>query len=181
MVRYREAAQKDAPTIAILHAESWRTHYRGAYRDDYLDGPVFEDRARIWAERLGAPPANQFVVLAEEELDGRATPLGFACVYGAHDPQWGSLLDNIHVTPPAQGRRIGAGLFARLTKWCRENHPSHGLYLWVLHDNDKAQRFYRRLGARDAGGEFSEPPGGGEIHGRRYVWDQLPSVPARQQ
>lgn len=175
MIRYREATKEDAPVIARLHAESWRVHYRGAYRDDYLDGDVLTDRSRVWTERFNAPPPNQFVVIAED-TDGNDSPLGFACVYGADDPHWGTLLDNIHVAPHAQNRGVGAGLFAHLIKWCRENHPTCGLYLWVLHDNDKAQRFYQRLGARDAGGEFSEPPGGGQIHGRRYVWDALPEV-----
>lgn len=170
MIHYREAMPEDASVIARLHAESWRAHYRGAYRDDYLDGEVYEDRAGVWQQRFEAPPANQFVKLAEDN----DTPLGFVCAYGADDPKWGTLLDNIHVTPEAQGRGVGAGLFASLTAWCRAHHPDSGLYLWVLHDNHKAQKFYQRLGARDVGGEFSEPPGGGQIHGRRYVWDQVP-------
>ena len=57
-----------------------------------------------------------------------------------------------------------------------EAYPDCWLYLWVLHDNHRAQSFYRKHGASDRGGEFSEPPGGGEIHGRRYVWDSVPNL-----
>lgn len=169
---YREATSRDAETIARLHAESWRTHYRGAYRDEYLDGDVFGDRLRVWRERLASPAPNQFVVLAEEDGDAA----GFACAYGADDERWGTLLDNIHVRPEHQKSGIGTGLLAEVAAWCRRAYPDCGLYLWVLHDNQRAQNFYRKHGASDRGGAFSEPPGGGEIHGRRYVWDTLPEL-----
>ena len=159
--------------IGTLHAESWRAHYRGAYRDEYLDGDVVGDRVRVWKKRLSAPATNQFVVLAEDD-DGL---VGFACAYGRHDKTWGTLLDNIHVRPECQGRGAGAGLMAEVAAWCRANYADCGLYLWVLAQNSRAQRFYRRLGATDQGGEASEPPGGGQIHGRRYAWTTVPEIP----
>jgi ribosomal protein S18 acetylase RimI-like enzyme len=173
-MRVREATGADATAVAALHAESWRAHYRGAYRDEYLDGEVFADRLSVWKERLSAPAPNQLVVLAESD----AEIVGFACVYGRHDPTWGSLLDNIHVRPEHQGRGVGARLVAEVARWCRARYADCGLYLWVLEQNVPAQRFYRRLGASDQGGEDSVPPGGGLIHGRRYAWKVVPSFPA---
>ncbi len=158
--------------VATLHAESWRAHYRGAYRDEYLDGDVVEDRLRVWEERLSTPAPNQFVVLAEEDDD----LIGFACAYGGDDETWGSFLDNIHVRPEHQRRGVGAGLVAEVAAWCRANYADCGLYLWVLQQNRRAQRFYRRLGASEEGGEISEPPGGGQIHGRRYAWKTVPEI-----
>lgn len=171
-LRMRQAGPADAAAVAALHAESWRAHYRGAYRDAYLDGEVFEDRLRVWRKRLSRPAPDQLVVLAEqgEEL------IGFACAYAAADPAWGSLLDNLHVRSAHQGRGIGERLVAEVAAWCRERHPGGGLYLWVLQQNQRARRFYARLGARDCGGEHSEPPGGGRIHGRRYAWAEVPDL-----
>ncbi len=159
--------------VATLHAESWRVHYRGAYRDEYLDGDVVEDRRRVWEERLSTRAPNQFVVLAEEDDD----LIGFACAYGGDDETWGSLLDNIHVRPEHQGRGVGAALMAEVAAWCRASYADCGLYLWVLAQNSRAQSFYLRLGATDQGGEVSEPPGGGQIHGRRYAWTTVPEIP----
>lgn len=159
--------------VATLHAESWRAHYRGAYRNEYLDGDVVEDRLRVWKERLATPAPNQFVVLAEDGDD----LIGFACAYGGDDETWGSLLDNIHVRPEHQRRGVGARLLAEITAWCRANYADCGLYLCVLVQNRGAQRFYQRLGARDRGGELSEPPGGGQIHGRRYAWKTVADLP----
>lgn len=169
-VTYRQATKRDASRIAELHAESWRTNYRGEYRDDFLDGGVFEDRRRVWSERFTDPRPNQFVVVAERADE----VVGFACVYGGEHPEWGSFLDNIHVRPGLQSRGIGAALMTRVFEWCATHHSDRGLYLWVLNSNDRAQSFYASLGAEDRGGEFSEPAGGGEIHGRRYVWDRIP-------
>jgi GNAT superfamily N-acetyltransferase len=171
-VRFREATRADAVAVAKLHAESWRVHYRGAYRDEYLDGEVLEDRLRVWEERLSTPPPNQFVVLAEEDKD----LVGFACVYGGRDQTWGSLLDNLHIRPEHQRRGIGAQLMSEVAAWCRANYADCGLYLWVLEQNRAAQQFYQRLGASDQGGEISEPPGGGQIHGRRYAWKVVPDI-----
>ena len=56
MLRFREATRADAMAVARLHAESWRVHYRGAYRDAYLDGDVVEDRIRV--EGRPGPPAS---------------------------------------------------------------------------------------------------------------------------
>ena len=88
IMRFRQATRADAMAVATLHAESWRANYRGAYRDEYLDGDVLEDRLRVWEERLCTPAPNQFVVLAEEGDD----LIGFACVYGGHrrsySPSW---------------------------------------------------------------------------------------------
>ena len=69
-VTLRLAILADAPAIAALHADSWRFAYRGAYSDEYLDGPVFEDRARVWQERMLSPRPNQHVILATRHERG---------------------------------------------------------------------------------------------------------------
>jgi hypothetical protein len=55
IMRFRVATVADAMAVATLHAESWRAHYRGAYRDEYLDGDCVQDRIRVWEERLSTP------------------------------------------------------------------------------------------------------------------------------
>ena len=168
MIRYREATYEDAVTIATLHAESWRVTYRGSYREEFLDGPVFQDRMVVWDTRLSMPRPNQFVVLAEEE--GRV--MGFACAYGSDDERWGSLLDNIHVRRELHRQGTGTRLVSEVARWCRANYADCGLYLWVIAKNHQARRFYERLGATDRGRELRAPSaGGGEPRDvRRYAW-----------
>ena len=175
-MRYRQATLHDAAAVAALHADSWRTHYRGAYRDEYLDGDIVKDRLNVWQQRLSDPPANQFVVLAED--DGEL--VGFACAYGAHDDTWGTLLDNIHVSTELHRSGIGSGLMNEVMAWCRANYADVGLYLWVLHQNDRARSFYQQHGGSDQGGEFgTASAGGGQIHRHRYAWKSIPDAPMK--
>jgi GNAT superfamily N-acetyltransferase len=168
MITIREALRADAAAIAMLHAESWRATYRGSYRDEFLDGPVFQDRLDVWTQRLSTPVPNQRVVLAEDE-SGVA---GFACAYGGDSAQWGSLLDNLHVRRQLHGHGVGRGLLSEVACWCRANYADFGLYLWVNGTNHQARRFYERLGAVDVGGKLKPPSaGGGEpLEVRRYAW-----------
>lgn len=176
-VRLRDATGDDASAIAALHAESWRSAYRGALRDDYLDGAIVRERTAVWCERLGEPAANQRVVVAEEP----ARLLGFACAYGNDDERWGTQLDNLHVRPDAHGHGTGTRLVAEVAAWCRTAYPGAGLYLWVLEQNHPARRFYERLGATDQEGDVWLPPDGGTVKTRRYVWsrDDLVRLEAR--
>ena len=171
-MRCREATHEDAVAVATLHAESWRATYRGAYRDEYLDGDVLQERIGVWRNRLSAPPPNQFVVLAEE--DGRL--IGFACAYGRDDERWGTLLDNLHVRRERHRQGTGTRLVSEVARWCRVHHADCGLYLWVLAQNSQARRFYERLGATDRGGDMSVPPGGGLVNSRRYAWTTLDEI-----
>ena len=91
----------------------------------------------------------------------------------------GRFSTTFHVRPQCQRRGVGTALLAAVAAWCRANYAGCGLYLWVLEQNRPAQSFYERLGASDQGGEISEPPGGGQIHGRRYAWKAVPCL-ARQ-
>ena len=57
----------------------------------------------------------------------------------------------MHVRPGHQGRGVGARLMAEIAAWCRTHHPDCGLYLWVLAQNEGAQRFYERRGYERVG------------------------------
>jgi ribosomal protein S18 acetylase RimI-like enzyme len=165
----RLALAADAESIARLHAESWRASYRGIYRDAYLDGPVFEDRLRVWQERLAAPSDEQFVLLAAEG----DVVIGFVCAYGSADARWGTLVDNLHVRRDRQRAGLGRKLLAGAARWSVERYTEASLYLWVLEDNTNARAFYESLGAEEHGRELTEAPGGGEVMGLRYVWRSL--------
>src|SRR3954449_11637483 len=89
---FRLANSSDAAAVAHLHADSWRRHYRGAYSDGFLDGDVVADRLAVWSDRLGTADPRRCTILAE---DGGL--IGFANTFLDHDPEWGALLDNLHV------------------------------------------------------------------------------------
>jgi RimJ/RimL family protein N-acetyltransferase len=170
---YRQGTTADIDQVARLHADSWRAAYRGMLDDAYLDGPVFEDRHAVWCERLLRPPDGQFVVVTERNV----RIVGFACAYAREDSRWGSFLDNIHAHPGHHGEGIGTGLIAEVVSWCRHVAGDYGLYLYVFALNERARRFYERLGAADTGFERRPPGVGGELRDiHRYAWPTLDAV-----
>ncbi len=164
----RSATPADAEAIAAIHAASWRSTYRGALSDEYLAGDVVAERITVWSKRLGHPAGNQYVVVAEEA--GRVA--GFACAYAREHPEWGSLLDNLHVVQEQQGRGLGAALLRAVAAWCAEVAPDSPLHLWVLEGNVRAQAFYQKLGAVNAGQDFWSSPDGRSIPSYRFAWER---------
>ncbi len=169
MLTYREATLADAKAIARLHAQSWQQHFRGILRDEYLARTVHEDRQSIWAERLQHPSAKQHVILALDQGE----PCGFACTYALHDPQWGALLDNLHVLADWQGRGIGQALMRQSAQWVQQQPSPEGLYLWVFEANVAASAFYERNGGVRQERIIVDNPGGGQAPVFRYVWPDL--------
>src|SRR5882757_3497163 len=133
--RLRPAISADSKAIAVLHAESWRRNYRGAFADAYLDGDVISDRLAVWSERLGEPDPRSHTVVAENDDH----LIGFAHTRFEADPAWGALLDNLHVSHAAARRGIGGQLLAAAAAAVLERRT--GLYLWVLEQNVAAQAF----------------------------------------
>ncbi len=165
MIHYRPAQPSDAEAIALLHARSWRENYRGSYPDAFLDGDLPAERRRVWRTRLDRPAKNQHVELAVAGPD----LAGFVCVYGAHDPEWGSLVDNLHVARAYQRRGIGTALLERAGAWLQVDHAAQPVHLLVLEANLAARRFYERLGASDQGAAPRDSPGG-PVASCLYVW-----------
>lgn len=171
----REAVRGDAEAIARLHAESWRTAYRGLYSDEFLDSDVFEDRRRVWLDRMASPPDEMYVLLA---VEGPAL-LGFACSFGREDARWGTLLDNLHVRPDLHRQGIGRQLLVESARWSLERYPEAPFHLWVLEGNSRARAFYDRLGGVPVERSVDEPPGGGSLASWRYAWEDVRGLTAR--
>lgn len=168
-MRIRKANPQDAGSIADLHARSWKTAYRGMLKDEYLDGNIQSDREAIWAERLAHPKANQYVVLVESN----DRPSGFACAFGSHDSQWGTLLENLHVDPACKRSGIGSSLVQDVARWSLRFHTHASMHLWVLRPNTGAQAFYKSSGAKEVGCGVWSAPDGSDIPQLRYAWPTL--------
>lgn len=168
----RPAAVADAVAVADLHADSWRRHYRGAFSDAFLDGDLESDRRAVWQSRLQAPGGSA-TVLAQDG-DGLA---GFVHVRFDTDATWGSLLDNLHVRHDRQRSGIGRTLMAAAADSVKHEARQPRMYLWVLAQNERAQRFYAAVGGSNV--EQAAVPAPGGVPGRlvgtprcyRFAWD----------
>jgi ribosomal protein S18 acetylase RimI-like enzyme len=169
-IAFRSADARDSDRIADLHADSWRRFYRGAYSDSFLDGDLVADRRVAWAARLAAPEGTATIVAEHERL------VGFIHVVFDHDPQWGSLIYNVHVVHDRRGTGIGRELMRRGARAVSAQAGGDAMFLWVLEQNTAAQRFYRACGAVETGRQPVPPPGGdpgrltGDPYCLRMVW-----------
>jgi ribosomal protein S18 acetylase RimI-like enzyme len=169
-VTIRIATSADAKDVALLHATSWQNTYRGILRDEFLNGPVISDRRELWQGRLsGIAPSNQIVLL--EESSGSIQ--GFACAYLDADPEWGTLLDNLHVAPSLKGRGLGRRLIAEVAQRASRQRLSRRLHLWAYEQNAGARRFYERLGGEITACVAEEAPDGSLLNAMRYCWSDL--------
>jgi GNAT superfamily N-acetyltransferase len=166
----RAAGLADAVAIAQLHTHSWQTAYRGILRDDFLEGPLPENRRMLWHARLSdTQRADQFVLVDEHHGAIR----GFACAFLDADPQWGCLLDNLHVLPDLKGQGLGRQLLSAVAERVRRSDPHSRLHLWAYEQNLAARRFYERLGGVVTECHAELALDGTQVNAVRYCWSDL--------
>ncbi len=168
-ITYRPADAADAAAIAAIHVASWRDAYATILDPSYLAGPIEADRLAHWTAALTDPPPNLLVEKAMED----ERMVGFICVHRDHDPQWGSWVDNLHITPDMRGRKIGEGLMRRAATLLSEQQAESGLHLWVFEANTAGLRFYERLGGRVVGQTTSRIPAANGKTSLRVHWPAL--------
>jgi len=172
MVEIRAATPADAHAIATVNVQSWRVAYRGQLPDDVLDGLSIdaweESRSRALTTR---PPRTHIDVAVDE-----GTVVGFAATgpplvaVDRADPDLGDLYA-LYLQPEVWRRGIGAQLHAAALDGLRSAGFTHA-GLWVLTTNERALRFYARLGWTDTGRtQVDTGPGGIELHERRLHHD----------
>jgi GNAT superfamily N-acetyltransferase len=138
--RVREATFEDAPAIAAVQVDSWRTAYRGIVPDSFLDAMTVTEQTSRWSGQLAKRDLLMYVA-----LDGSGV-FGFACggalreAFGQYDAE----LYAIYLLQHKQRDGVGRDLVRRLSVGLREQgHRS--LLVWVLEANP-AVEFYERLG-----------------------------------
>lgn len=166
MINLEEATYNDHLAIAALHAESWKKNYRGIYTDHYLDTEVDKDRENTWQHRLQHPKPNQHVIMA---LDAKKL-VGFCCVFLDDHPDFGSLLDNLHVSTLQRKSGVGRLLMQECASIIHQNAQSPSMYLWVYDINTNARQFYDRLGGVNLGVEQVQNKDGSFAPACRYYW-----------
>jgi GNAT superfamily N-acetyltransferase len=170
MLILREATGHDAAAIAKLHADSWRSAYRGILSDEYLDNRVHIERAALWQQRFSERAEKPFfVILAEagNEL------VGFACVFPDEHPTYGAFLDNLHVVPIRTGQGIGRRLLSAVAGRLLAAERRGGLYLWVIEQNARARQFYAKAGALEVECVELSMPDGSRQKEMRCFWPEL--------
>ncbi len=155
----------DADAIALAHAESWRATYRGILSDAYLDGPIEDERRRLWRARFAEVPAPPTVAAwADDAL------AGFACAFIREDPHWGSRIDNLHVLPKFKRQGLATRLMRTIASRLVDTAPDVPVYLWVYDVNAPARATYESLGGMLAERAPRTGADGTAAPALRYTW-----------
>jgi ribosomal protein S18 acetylase RimI-like enzyme len=172
VVVLRDATPADAHAIATVLVRSWRAAYRGLIPAHVLAELSVADRERFWSDVLTTRPPHTGAVVAtvDDAVVGFASTGPPLVPADRADATLGDLYA-LYLAPDVWGRGIGTRLhdaaLARLRS-CGFTHAG----LWVLDTNERALRFYRRLGWTDTGrSQVDIGPGGAELRERRLHRD----------
>jgi GNAT superfamily N-acetyltransferase len=168
----RVAVPADAEAMARVHVASWQFAYRGMLDDELLDGLDWRDRRKFWTRILRRPTIPESANYVIED-DGRI--VGFASVGPCRDEDRSDLaqweLYALYLEPAV----IGGGLGAAITDHAFANIPAHvdDLSLWVIAANDRARKFYERIGFTLDGHDQYTQIGEQDVYEVRYVRPRL--------
>ena len=134
----------DAPAIARVRVDSWRSTYRGMIPDAYLDGMQVEASTALWDRVLTAGPNTTCVFVAEHGTD----VVGFSCGQPA-------CRSRSTASTPSSPRSTCAASSSAPASAGGSSAPSRrpsarmrrpGLITWVIAGNKPARAFYEGLG-----------------------------------
>ena len=160
----RRALPSDAPGIARVHVESWRSTYVGIVPDDYLASLDCRERERIWRRLISYE--SQATYVAQHK---RVGIVGFVNGVSARedDMAYTGELYAIYLLKQYQRQGIGQTLVVELCSSLRTEGLTT-MYTWVLEKNP-SRRFYESL----AGIEFKRQTitiGGRDVVEVAYGW-----------
>ena len=147
----REAKVGDAQAMAEIHVAAWRAAYRGAMPDSYLAALSVRERVERWTRAIATPgPAK----VAVAELGGRI--VGF-CSFGPTRDAGSTDAEiySVNVFPAAWGRGAWRTLCEHAFREAAAREHD-AVTLWVLKENERARRFYERLGYAPDGAEKTD-------------------------
>ena len=159
-MKIRHATKSDLQDIAAIHIESWKDSYSDVLPAKFLAGQINLDFDRYWCE---IEIKNEDTVLVAENN----SLLGFVAVWCRPIP----FIDNLHVRSSQRSKKIG---FALMKALAREliNKGHKTAYLWVFESNEKAIRFYERLGGIQKE-QARKVVFGYDVLSRKIEWDDL--------
>jgi GNAT superfamily N-acetyltransferase len=139
----RRAAVGDAPAIAQVRVDSWRTTYRGLIPDAYLDGMQVDASTALWERVLSAENTTADVFVATH--DGEV--IGFAAGNRLKEPKHGAdaEITAVYLRREYQNAGIGRRLVAAVVD-AQRAHGATAMIVWVIAGNKIARAFYEALG-----------------------------------
>ena len=140
LIEIRQAKGSDAPAVAAIHDDAWRTAYQGIIPGVELEKLVTRRGPEWWASAIRK--GSRIAVLGfGDALAGYAN-------YGrnrARSLAYEGEIYELYLRPEFQGLGFGRRLFSSARKDLVQSGLK-SLVVWALSDNEPAVEFYRALG-----------------------------------
>ena len=157
----RNATPADAVALGNVYCYAWKEGYKNIIPQQFLDSLTVEKSAPP-PDRINCD--NNYVA----EYDGKIVGLvNYGPGRDAESDNWGELR-SIYVLADCWGKGVGRSLFEKAAEVLKERGYA-GFYLWVLKENERARRFYEKMGMVCCGDEKTITIGGKELVESRYV------------
>ena len=114
-----------------IHSTAWKESHRSFCRPDFIESHTPERQTEYLRNKLNS--GSSVYMLTDGE------PVGIISVTG-------SLIEDLYVLPDFQNRGYGTRLLRYAMKQCA-GVPT----LWILENNERAGRLYRRMGFHETG------------------------------
>ena len=138
----RKAILEDAPAIAKVHVDSWRTTYKGIIPQPFLDKLNYDQRTELWVKNISDSVNTVFVALNDDEQ-----VVGFATGSKRKKNKEVDAADltSIYLFEQWQGYGLGKLLLKAVMEDLHEKGFTKA-YVEVLAEN-KTRAFYQHYGA----------------------------------
>ena len=153
--------EDDFEAIGNVYVQSWKTAYKGMIPQSYLD----ELTGSGWVHMLTNGSYDHFVVMDGANYAGTSAicPAREAAMAG-----WGEMV-SLYLLPAYFGKGYAQPLFDCALSALVQQGFAHS-YLWVLAQNERAQRFYEKNGFQKNGDADTITIAGKELVEVRYTF-----------
>ena len=167
MMYIREATAEDALLISRIIAHCWRSAYQA------LIDPVYLSRLpeEYWLPTMRSWLASGRMYGFIAEVDGK--PVGSVICGRGRDEAFAGQgeIASLYVLPDSMHRGVGSALLhAALDALKADGYPQ--VYLWCIHGNHQADRFYRRHGFIPTADRVDYRIGSGRVTDLRYIREE---------
>jgi RimJ/RimL family protein N-acetyltransferase len=139
----RRAVPGDAPALARVVIDAWRSAYRGLVPDAHLDALDYDERAQRFRDSLARNTQQTYLAEEAGETFGILT-LG-ACRDADVDQEMTGEIWGLYLAPSHWRMGHGTSL-ARFGEQFLKAHGYRMSTMWVFAGNQAARRFYEAMG-----------------------------------
>lgn len=160
----RKADFEDIKDISAIYAASWKKAYIGMIPQSYLDDLKYDFWVAAFEEWFKNKAVTSKIIFDDDK------PVGSASYRVSSDsslPDWGEI-QSFYMLP----EYFGKGFSKELMKSVLDDMKKEGfknIFLWVLNENTRAQKFYKKLGFSSTSDTLECEVGGKKLIDIRFV------------